>query len=65
MFDGLLMAAVAAEFRQNLLGARVDKIYQPARLEVVMTMRQPGKNNYGFGVIRSGGGSSSYHRGGS
>lgn len=44
MFDGLLMAAVAAEFRQNLLGARVDKIYQPARLEVVMTMRQPGKN---------------------
>ncbi len=44
MFDGLIMAAVASEFRQTLPGARVDKIYQPSGLEIVMTMRQPGKN---------------------
>jgi predicted ribosome quality control (RQC) complex YloA/Tae2 family protein len=44
MFDGLVMAAVAAEFRQELIGARVDKIYQPSGLEIVITMRQPGKN---------------------
>jgi predicted ribosome quality control (RQC) complex YloA/Tae2 family protein len=44
MFDGLVMAAVATEFRQNLLGARVDKIYQPSKLELIMTMRQPGRN---------------------
>jgi predicted ribosome quality control (RQC) complex YloA/Tae2 family protein len=44
MFDGLVMAAVATEFRQNLIGARVDKIYQPSGLEIIMTVRQPGKN---------------------
>jgi len=44
MFDGIVMAAVAAEFRQNLIGARVDKIYQPSKLELTMTMRQPGRN---------------------
>jgi predicted ribosome quality control (RQC) complex YloA/Tae2 family protein len=44
MFDGLVMAAVTTEFRQNLIGARVDKIYQPSKLELVITMRQPGRN---------------------
>lgn len=44
MFDGLVMAVVASELRQNLLGARVDKIYQPSDLEIVITVRQPGRN---------------------
>ncbi|MFY9155300.1 MAG: NFACT family protein, partial [Bacillota bacterium] len=43
-FDGLIMAAIASEFRRTLIGARVDKIYQPSRLELVMTMRQPGRS---------------------
>ena len=38
------MAAIASEFRRTLIGARVDKIYQPSRLELVMTMRQPGRS---------------------
>lgn len=38
------MAAIASEFKRTLLGARVDKIYQPSKLEIIMTMRQPGHN---------------------
>lgn len=43
-FDGLLMAAIASEFRHRLIGARVDKIYQPSKLELIIIMRQPGQN---------------------
>ncbi|NLS44705.1 MAG: fibronectin/fibrinogen-binding protein, partial [Firmicutes bacterium] len=44
IFDGLIMSAAANEMRRNLLGARVDKIYQPFGLKLTMTVRQPGKN---------------------
>lgn len=43
-FDGIVMAAVAAELNGMLSGARVDGIYQPARLDLLIVARQPGRN---------------------
>ena len=36
--DALCMAALAHELRQRLLGARVDKVYQPGRAEIVLAV---------------------------
>lgn len=38
-FDAYFLTAVAAELRENLLGARVDKIQQPARDTVLLHFR--------------------------
>ncbi|MEW6226986.1 MAG: NFACT RNA binding domain-containing protein [Bacillota bacterium] len=43
-FDGIVMAAVAAELNGTLPGARVDSIYQPARLDLLIVARRPGQN---------------------
>lgn len=37
--DGVFLHLVSDELRQNLIGSRVDKIYQPSREEVVFQMR--------------------------
>jgi len=42
--DAITMTAVAAELREKLIGGKVDKIYQPARDEVVLHMRANGGN---------------------
>lgn len=37
-FDALFMAAVVRELRERFLGGRIDKIYQPERTDVVLTL---------------------------
>ena len=38
-FDGLVINALAHEFKEALLGGRIDKIHQPERDEITMTVR--------------------------
>ena len=38
-FDAMFLTAVAAELRPTLVGARVDKVQQPARDTVVLQLR--------------------------
>ena len=42
--DALCLTAVAEELRPTLVGAKIDKIYQPARDEVVLFLRGQGEN---------------------
>ncbi len=42
--DALCMAALAQELRGELLGARVDKVYQPGRAEVILALHAPAGN---------------------
>ncbi|MGN0985641.1 MAG: NFACT family protein [Candidatus Enterenecus sp.] len=42
--DAITMTALTAELRSAVLGGKVDKIYQPARDEVVLHMRTGGGN---------------------
>ena len=37
--DAVCLAAVLDEVKRSVLGGRIDKIYQPARDEVVMAVR--------------------------
>ena len=39
-FDAGMVAAVAAELRNTLIGGRVDKIYQPEKDEIVLAVRR-------------------------
>jgi len=41
-FDGLVMAAIRKELDGELLGGRIDKIYQPSPLEVHLLIHRPG-----------------------
>ncbi|MCR4401764.1 MAG: NFACT family protein [Firmicutes bacterium] len=43
-FDGIVMAAVAAELAGSLEGARVDAVYQPGKLDVLLIARRLGKS---------------------
>lgn len=43
-FDGIVMAAAAAELHKLLEGARVDSVYQPGKLDVLIVARQPGRS---------------------
>ena len=40
--DGALLRKLIQEIEQNARGARVDKIHQPAREEIVLFLRSPG-----------------------
>ena len=40
--DGALLRKLTEEIEQKALGARVDKIHQPAREEIVLFLRSPG-----------------------
>ncbi len=42
--DAICLTALAHELREAVLGGKVDKIYQPARHEVVLAIRGPVKN---------------------
>lgn len=42
--DALCLAAVAYELRAALLDARVDKVYQPGRNEVILALHTPKEN---------------------
>ncbi|MEG6615195.1 NFACT RNA binding domain-containing protein [Peptococcaceae bacterium 1198_IL3148] len=40
-YDGLVMAAVGSELKDKLIGARIEKIYQPLREELAITVSKP------------------------
>ena len=42
--DALCLTAVAEELRRTVVGAKIDKIYQPTRDEVVLFLRGQGEN---------------------
>lgn len=41
-FDGIVLRTVAVELTQKLIGARIDKIYQPLKHQIILTLRQQG-----------------------
>lgn len=43
-YDGLVMRAVALELNKLLAGARIDKIYQPSKNEIILLLRQYRQN---------------------
>lgn len=43
-FDGFVMAAVAAELREKILGGRIIKIYQPETNLILLRLRQEREN---------------------
>ncbi len=43
-FDGAFLHMVCTEISEQILGSRIDKVYQPSRNEIVLTMRSNGKN---------------------
>ena len=44
-FDGIMIAAVTHELAENLMGGRIDKIYQPERDEIILNIRSRGANH--------------------
>jgi len=38
-FDGLMLAAIQSELSKTLVGAKIDKIYQPARTDIMLNIR--------------------------
>lgn len=38
-FDGVFLSAMVREIRQKAIGARVDKVYQPTREEIILFLR--------------------------
>ncbi len=43
-FDGFVTYSIIAEWRQSILGGKVDKIYQPERDEIILSVRTPNGN---------------------
>ena len=41
-FDGLVLAAVTRELEEKLTGGRIERVYQPAREEIILTVHRPG-----------------------
>src|SRR5690625_300493 len=44
-FDGIVTRAVTNELQQSLTGGRVNKIYQPTKTEIVLTVRHNRQNH--------------------
>ena len=40
--DALCLTAVAAELRRSLVGGKIDKLYQPARDQLLLYIRGQG-----------------------
>lgn len=49
--DGIAIRALAQDLKKNLLQAKVDKISQPDKNEILFHLRQPGQNLKLFGSI--------------
>lgn len=43
-FDGAFLHVLCTEISEQISGTRIDKVYQPSRNEIVLTMRSGGKN---------------------
>lgn len=44
--DALTLAAVVTELKQSIVGARIDKIHQPGRDEIVLSLRAKQENQH-------------------
>lgn len=44
-FDGIVTRAVTKDLQEQLIGGRINKIYQPTKTEVVITVRNHRKNH--------------------
>lgn len=42
--DGIMLAAIKSDLEKKLIGARLDKIYQPEEQSLTFTLRQSGEN---------------------
>lgn len=42
-FDGITIAGVIHEMKENIIGGRIDKIYQPEKDEIVLSVRSFGR----------------------
>ena len=45
-FDGLTISVLTEELNHQLVGARIDKIHQPEKDEILITIRHPQKGGY-------------------
>lgn len=45
-FDGIVTYAVTNELKTTLIGGRINKIYQPTTNEIIITIRNQGKNHH-------------------
>ena len=43
--DGIVTKAIVKEFKNTILGGRVDKIYQHEKDEILIQVYNKGKNN--------------------
>lgn len=43
-FDGIVTRAVTLELKQQLVGGKINKIYQPTKTELILTIRNERKN---------------------
>ena len=43
--DGFSMIPLCRELKDNLLGGRIDRIFQPNKTTIIINIRQPGKNH--------------------
>ncbi|NLI11176.1 Rqc2 family fibronectin-binding protein [Pelotomaculum propionicicum] len=41
-FDGLVLKAVCGELEEKLLGGRIERIYQPGKMELLILVHKPG-----------------------
>ena len=41
-FDGIAVANIVFELKNSLIGGRIDKIYQPHKDEIIMSVRNNG-----------------------
>jgi predicted ribosome quality control (RQC) complex YloA/Tae2 family protein len=44
-FDGIVTNAITKELKETLIGGRINKIYQPTKTEVLITIRNKRKNH--------------------
>lgn len=47
-FDGIILKALTCDFKENLIGARVNKIVQPSKFEVVLNLYN--KSNFNLDI---------------
>ena len=43
-FDGIVTRAVVKELKENIVGGRIDKIYQPEKDEIMINIHHIGTN---------------------
>ncbi|HCD08775.1 MAG TPA: hypothetical protein DEQ01_00005, partial [Thermoanaerobacter sp.] len=42
--DGITLHAIIKELKEEIIGGRIDKIYQPEKEELIFIIRNKGKN---------------------